>query len=50
MWPELDYTLALAVRFDKGEAVATHLRPALAYLSRVAGWQQTSRAPSQGAS
>jgi hypothetical protein len=36
LWPELDYTLALAIRFDRGEAVASHLRPALAYLARLA--------------
>ena len=50
MWPQLDYTLALAMRFDRGEAVAVHLRPALEYLSRVASWQQTSRALRQGVS
>ena len=46
LWPELDYTLALAVRFDRGEPVSAHLRPALGYLSRVA----QHRALNQGAS
>ena len=50
MWPQLDYTLALAMRFDRGEAVSTYLRPALEYLSRVASWQQTNRALRQGVS
>lgn len=36
LWPELEYTLALAIRFGRGEAVASHLRPALAYLQQVA--------------
>jgi hypothetical protein len=36
LWPELEYTLALAIRFDRGEAVASHLRSALAYLQQVA--------------
>lgn len=47
MWPELDFTVALAMRFDRGETgVATHPRPALVYLSRVA----QHRALRQGAS
>ena len=36
------YTLILAIRFDRGEAVATHLRPALTYLSRIASWRGAS--------
>ena len=40
LWPELEYTLALAIRFDRGEAVATHLRPALAHLQHVAHMRQ----------
>ena len=36
MWPMLDYTAALAVRFDRGEPVSAYLRPALEYLSLVA--------------
>jgi hypothetical protein len=36
LWPELAFTLALAIRFDRNEAVASHLRPALAYLQQVA--------------